>query len=78
MHGRNDLIRVLMGWLMKQMKQQERHNIIHNTPSARSNTQVISTQIPTQQHSGPQNQNNRTKYIFFNLRKMDNRNKWKN
>ena len=25
-----------------------------------------------------QNQNNRTKYIFFNLRKIDNRNKWKN
>ena len=24
------------------------------------------------------NQNNRTKYIFFNLRKIDNRNKWKN
>ena len=24
-----------------------------------------------------QNQNNRTKYIFFNLRKIDNRNKWK-
>ena len=23
-------------------------------------------------------QNNRTKYIFFNLRKIDNRNKWKN
>ena len=25
-----------------------------------------------------QNENNRTKYIFFNLRKMHNRNKWKN
>ena len=24
------------------------------------------------------NQNNCTKYIFFNLRKIDNRNKWKN
>ena len=24
------------------------------------------------------NQNNRTKYIIFNLRKMVNRNKWKN
>ena len=23
-------------------------------------------------------QNNRTKYIFFNLRKIDNHNKWKN
>ena len=23
-------------------------------------------------------QNNHTKYIFFNLRKIDNRNKWKN
>ena len=23
-------------------------------------------------------QNNRTKYIFFNLRKIDNRNKWEN
>ena len=24
------------------------------------------------------NQNNRTKYIFFSLRKIDSRNKWKN
>ena len=24
------------------------------------------------------NQNNRTKYFFFNLRKVDNSNKWKN
>ena len=29
-------------------------------------------------NSKNKNQNNRTKYFFFNLRKVDNSNKWKN
>ena len=30
------------------------------------------------QYSKHRNQNNRTKYFVFNLRKVDNSNKWKN
>ena len=30
------------------------------------------------QHTGTSDQNNHTKYHFFYLRKIDNRNKWKN